>query len=124
MQTVTDEDDLSLPSIKFEYLDHPADVQLHSWGDTLQESFEQVAMAMFGYITDMDYVDMDHFMDCEVKGDDMLSLLFLFLDELLFNFCADPFFIAKVSSLLPVSSSTNCLFVHSFLTSESFHHKF
>lgn len=53
MQTITDEDDVSLPAVKFEYLDHPADVQLHSWGDSLQESFEQVAMAMFGYITDM-----------------------------------------------------------------------
>lgn len=105
MDTVTDDDDVSLPPVKYEYLDHPADVQLHSWGDTLQESFEQVAMAMFGYITDMQYVDMDYYVDVQVKGDDMLSLLFLFLDELLFNFCAEPYFTSKVSKL-PSSSSS------------------
>lgn len=30
-------------------------------------------------------------------GEDMLSLLYNFLDEALFLFCAEPFFIAKVT---------------------------
>ena len=32
-----------------------------------------------------------------LSGDDMLGLLFHFLDELLFLMCADPYFIVKVS---------------------------
>ena len=97
MEPINESDDVSLPPVKYEYLDHPADVQLHSWGDTLEESFEQVAMAMFAYITDMDHVELHYTHDIEVEGIDMLSLLFQFLDKFLFIFCAEPFFISKVS---------------------------
>lgn len=91
-------DDVSLPPKKYEYLDHTADVQLHSWGDSLKESFEQIAMAMFGYMTDIETVDMSVKQELEVKLDadeDLLNLIYRWLDEWLFLFCAEPFFIAR-----------------------------
>lgn len=30
------------PDIKYEFLDNTADIQIHSWGDSIEESFEQV----------------------------------------------------------------------------------
>ncbi|KAL5966303.1 Protein archease [Taenia solium] len=98
------------PEQKFEYLDHTADVQLHAWGADLKEAFEQVAMAMFGYMTtDYDSIDMTQSLEIEASdvifgsscvlnhpGTDMKSLLFQFLDEWLFAFCADAFFFPRV----------------------------
>lgn len=83
------------PIGKYEYLDHTADVQLHSWGDSLKESFEQIAIAMFDYMTDITLVEKEREEHLTVEGDDLNSLLFHFLDEWLFLFSADPFFIPR-----------------------------
>ncbi|XP_052765667.1 protein archease-like [Mya arenaria] len=81
---------------KYEYLDHTADVQLHAWGDSLKEAFEQVVQAMFNYMTtDFSTVEMTEEQEVEAEGDDMESLLFHFMDEWLFAFCAEPYFIAR-----------------------------
>ncbi|XP_060064451.1 protein archease-like isoform X1 [Ylistrum balloti] len=85
-----------IPPIKYEYLDHTADVQLHAWGDNMKEAFEQVATAMFGYMTtDYNTVEMTDEQETEAEGEDMHQLLFHFLDEWLFVFCAEPFFIPR-----------------------------
>uniref|UniRef100_A0A669PJF7 Protein archease n=1 Tax=Phasianus colchicus TaxID=9054 RepID=A0A669PJF7_PHACC len=84
---------------KYEYLDHTADVQLHAWGDTLEEAFEQCVMAMFGYMTDTETVEPLDTVEVEAEGHDMLSLLFHFLDEWLYKFSANEFFIPRVSAV-------------------------
>nr|VZI45275.1 unnamed protein product [Spirometra erinaceieuropaei] len=91
------QDNIPIPPKKYEYLDHTADVQLHAWGDSLKEAFEQVATAMFEYMTqDFSTVEMKSKMEIEASGDDMMSLLFHFLDEWLFAFSADDFFFPRV----------------------------
>jgi SHS2 domain-containing protein len=71
--------------------------RLHAWGDDLKEAFEQCAMAMFGYMTEIDKVSIVETQEIEAQAEDMLSLLFHFLDEFLYVFSAEPFFIARVS---------------------------
>ncbi|XP_037005698.1 protein archease isoform X1 [Artibeus jamaicensis] len=87
---------------KYEYLDHTADVQLHAWGDTLEEAFEQCAMAMFGYMTDTGTVEPLQTVEVETQGDDLQSLLFHFLDEWLYKFSADDFFIPREVKVLNI----------------------
>jgi SHS2 domain-containing protein len=87
-----------IPIKKYEYLDHTADVQLHSWGDSLKESFEQIAMSMFGYMTEIDKIEMKTEQEIEIlldAEDDILNLVFKWLDEWLFLFSAEPFFIPR-----------------------------
>ena len=83
----------------YEYLDHPADVQVHSWGRTLKEAFEQCAVGMYGVMTEIDSVDPLQEEDIEATGHDLESLLYNFLDECLFNFCAEPFHCACIVNI-------------------------
>lgn len=71
---------------KFEYLDHTADVQLHAWGATLNEAFEQAALAMFNYMTPLEAMQPLQARKYRAEGHDLESLLYAFLDELLFVF--------------------------------------
>jgi len=52
-------------------------------------------MAMFGYMTEIEQVDIEESQQIEAQGEDMLSLLYHLLDEFLFIFSAEPFFIAR-----------------------------
>eukprot|EP00095_Tigriopus_kingsejongensis_P005502 snap_masked-scaffold619_size123246-processed-gene-0.21 protein:Tk05502 transcript:snap_masked-scaffold619_size123246-processed-gene-0.21-mRNA-1 annotation:"hypothetical protein BRAFLDRAFT_113776" len=77
----------------YEYLDHTADVQIHAWGPNLQAAFEQTALGMFGYMTELDTIEEQKTHEIEVSGHDLESTLYNFLDEWLFHFSAEPFFI-------------------------------
>ena len=87
------EPELNRPKVGYEYLDHTADVQIHSWGPDLKTAFEQSAKAMFGYMTELDTVEESTTLSIECSGHDLQSALFNFLDEWLFNFSAEPNFI-------------------------------
>ena len=78
----------------YEYLDHPADVQIHSWGLTLKQAFEQQAIAMFGVMTDLNAIENLQEATIEAQGHDLVSLLYKFLDECLFTFSVEPFLCA------------------------------
>jgi len=97
---IPENSDLSIPERKYEYLDHTADVQLHAWGDNLTEAFENIAMAMFGYMTEIETVEMTDILDIEAEGDDIDGLLFHFMDEFLFTFSAEPNFIPRKIEIL------------------------
>ena len=80
---------------KYEYLDHTADVQLHSWGNDLKEAFEMVAIAMFGYMTELETVEYRKSFEITATGHDLNSLLFHFLDELLVAFSCEEYLLFK-----------------------------
>ena len=86
---------LAIKGHKFEYLDHTADVQCHSWGRDLPEAFANSGLAMYNYMTPIKGIEVDESLSrtFEAKGHDMESLLFNFLDELLFVFHTE-FFVA------------------------------
>lgn len=83
--------------VGFEYLPHTADVQLHSWGENIEQAFEQVTVAMFGYMTELDRIDIERKEIVQVEGGtDLKSLLYKLMDEFLYLFCTENFVVREV----------------------------
>lgn len=95
-------------SHKYRFLDHTADVQIHARGDNLKEAFENAAVAMTAYITDINKVDIMLKEEFKVEADDVPGLLFRFLDEVLFLFNADPYLLSKRVSILEFETEPTC----------------
>ena len=95
----------------YEYLDHTADIQLHSWGDTLERALENLAIAMFGYMTSLTRIQINeeqsrhHASNVVTKGHDSQSLVFAFLQEWLCIF-HETGFIAREVTVQPINRDT------------------
>ena len=70
-------------------LDHTADIQIHAWGRDLAQAFEHAGHAMYNYMVPLDEIAVN----CNVpetritvSGHDEQSLLYNFMQELLFDF--------------------------------------
>lgn len=81
----------------YEYLDHTADVQCHTWGATIKEAFENMATCLLNYQTDITLIKIDpeETITMTVKGHDLESLLYNYMNELLFKFITDSFCAVK-----------------------------
>jgi len=97
---MADETDYEEMPKQFEYLDHTADVQIHSWGKTMPEAFEQACQAMFNYMTDINGILPKKTVEIHAKGSDSNSLLFSFLDEFLFLSSSDDYFMLREVHIL------------------------
>lgn len=68
---------------KFEFFDVTADIGYWAYGNTLEEAFENAALAMFDVITDIEKVSKKETKKISVESEDKVSLLYDFLEELL-----------------------------------------
>lgn len=71
---------------KFEFLEHTADVYVAAHGKTLEEAFENAALAMFEVMTDTDKVSANVENKFEVMAEDEFALLYSWLEALLVSF--------------------------------------
>jgi SHS2 domain-containing protein len=71
---------------RFEFIEHTADVGLIAYGNSLPEAFANAAYGLFSLIAELDSVGERDSYTVEVTGDDMESLLFAWLNELIYVF--------------------------------------
>jgi len=83
----------------FKFLEHTADIKFQSFGKSVEEVFENSALAMFNAMYDGEVKEKKSF-KINVKGKDFESLLYNFLEELLFLFDSENFFMSKVKKII------------------------
>lgn len=70
---------------RYEYFEATADIGFKAYGKTLNEAFENAGIAMFNIITDTSDVEPKTEISFEVTSEDKVSLLYDYLEELLFH---------------------------------------
>ena len=74
----------------FEFRDHTADVQVRSWGSSLEEAFSQTAYSLMATITpNLKIITPKIEREITVEAEDKEALLFDFLSEFLYIFDVD-----------------------------------
>ena len=71
---------------KIRFIEHPSDVGFEVYGDTLEELFANAAIAMYSLMTDVDEIEGEEEREIEINSEDLYSLMFDWLDELIFLF--------------------------------------
>lgn len=83
---------------KFRFLEHTADMKFQAFGKSLEEAFENAALAMFNVMYD-GRIKAKIKKTIKIKGKDIESLLYNFLEELLFLLDSENFVLSKVNKI-------------------------
>ena len=71
---------------RFEFLEHTADAYIAAYGDSLEEAFENAALATFEVMTDIEKVEPKVEDTVEVEAHDEYALLYNWLEEFIVKF--------------------------------------
>ena len=85
--------------MRFEYLDHTADVKFRAYGDSLEEAFGNAALAVFNVMVDTSGVKEKTRKKISAEGDDVQALLYDFLEKFLILLDSENYFLASVKKV-------------------------
>jgi len=71
---------------RFEFLEHTADVYIRANGKTMEEAYENAALAMFEVMTDTGKIAQVREETLEIEAEDQYALLYNWLEALLVKF--------------------------------------
>lgn len=84
--------------MKYKFIEHTADVQFEAYGKSLEEGFSNSAEAMIKSITD-DKIEKVLEKSFDISGKDYESLLYEFLEEILFVFESENLIFAGIKKI-------------------------
>jgi len=80
---------------RFEFLEHTADVYIVAYGGTLEEAFENAALAIIEIMTDANKVNHKMQEDVEVEASDEYALLYNWIEEILVLFDTEGYLFSR-----------------------------
>ena len=84
---------------KFKFLEHTADAKFQAFAKSMEEAFSNAALATFSLITDIKKVKGNIKHDIECSSKDLKSLLYDFLEELVFLIDTEGFLLHDVEEI-------------------------
>ncbi len=105
--------------LSFEFKDHTADTIVYAKGENLQEAFEQAALGTYEVMTDISLIETSLSKEVNIKSEDLKSLLFDWIDQLIYLFDTEYFISSKVS-ILEFGISGKFFKIYAILEGEEF----
>jgi SHS2 domain-containing protein len=85
--------------MKYKFLEHTADVKFQAFGNTIEDAFENSALALKETISGKIKIQEKIIKEIKIIGKDKESLLYNFLEELLFLLDAEDFLFSKIKKI-------------------------
>lgn len=85
--------------MKYEFLDHTADAKFRAYGSNLEEAFLNAGLATFSILINPEKVNPQIKKEIKVMSAKKTSLLYDFIDELLFLLDTEGFLLSKIENL-------------------------
>ncbi|MCK5606598.1 archease [Candidatus Pacearchaeota archaeon] len=82
----------------FEFLEHTADIKFQAFGKSLEEAFANSGLAMFNAMY-KEEVKSIKVLEISCEGHDLVSLLYNYLEELIFYLDSENFFLSEVEKI-------------------------
>jgi len=90
---------MKMKNEKFKFLPHTADIKFQAYGKTLEEVFENSALALKEILVEDEKVKKNIKKNISVKGKDYESLLNNFLEEFLILFDSERFVLSEIKNI-------------------------
>ena len=104
---------------RFDFLEHTADVYIAAYGSTLEEAFENAAMATINVMTDAKKVKPEIKESVEVEASDEYGLLYSWIEEILILFDTEGHLFSKFQ-ISSIETSENGLRLKAKMWGEAF----
>ncbi|MBM3234046.1 archease [Candidatus Pacearchaeota archaeon] len=85
--------------MRYKFLEHTADVKFQAYGKSLNEAFENSALALVEIMTKKTKIKSRLKKKIKVSGKDNSSLLYNFLEEFLFLYDSQSFVLSKINKI-------------------------
>jgi len=95
--------------MRFKYLDHTSEAKFQAFGKTIEEVFANSGLAMMNLMTKVDKVKAKEKITIKIESKKLESLLFDFLDELIFIVDTKLIFISEFKNMKIEDNVLTCI---------------